>query len=715
MAIVKKLLTAVVAVMGLAVVVYGVSIYLSQRKMLADPRANQPQPKKRPKSQPVVAKSESRSKPAAVKKSSSGPKATGEKETAPPPALEGEPESGKQYTLAEAEAAMEMARSRGKQNPQYLEVLSQWQTMLADPSFTQSSDYSEHIEKLKALTSQMPESPTPWTAMAKATLLAAWRERGDGPDAMVSEERRQRFREQAAVARQLIDEAIARRVPDSEAYAVALEAARIEGLPLAETRRLFEEGRKVDGRHSDLYAAMAEYLLPQWHGKPGDVERFAAEMAHEIGGDEGLCVYLYVAYAVSQYDSNLLFWGNFDRQLLARAAEATAKQLPHTRNVVPFAALCTIVAQDRETARRIRPLVKYNDAPRVWLWEHVSKDFFQWCDADPQNLERVEYLWGAALNYPNLAFSDDSKGLWCATGVGPLAVTRWDLADKKAEVVMTTGGRRIGQLAIDLDKSRVAATLNGEKAAGWLLWDTTQPEREPYFHTTSEACEAVAIDPAQPRLAFAAGHEVRLMDLETKAEGPPILAGEWVRGIRFSRDGKSLAIWGRRISVWDTATGEKRYSLLSGDEAASGVGLPAAPEEAQPVIVCEKVLDFDSEGHVYAVGFVQGSRPVKRSLVRYAADGKTWEAIVSDLQTDGPVQALTAVLSPDQKFLAASVEIKQPGDDEAIRVWNLATGKSQLFSGHHNHIGDFAFSPDGQRLASVSQAGGPVKVWNLNW
>ncbi len=41
------------------------------------------------------------------------------------------------------------------------------------------------------------------------------------------------------------------------------------------------------------YFAVSEsnYLLPKWYGKPGDTERYAAQVADRIGGDEGDAVY----------------------------------------------------------------------------------------------------------------------------------------------------------------------------------------------------------------------------------------------------------------------------------------------------------------------------------------------------------------------------------------------------------------------------------------
>jgi WD40 repeat protein len=466
---------------------------------------------------------------------------------------------------------------------------------------------------------------------------------------------------------------------------------------LEETRALFDAGRKIDPANSSLYDAMAEYLLPRWHGQPGDVEKLAAEMVREMPGDDGLDAYLLIAYAVNQFDSNILFWGEFDRELLSKSAEVGVKRHPQARNIVPFCALCTIVAQDRAADRRIRPAVKYNDAFRVWLWALVSADFFLWCDEGEIAAKQSEWIWGTPRNFPSLAFSADSRTLWSASGSSPVAITQWNLETKKVESVLPTQGKQIEKFVVDSNQRWIAAIVGGEQHTGWLLWDATQPNDDPYYFAMPEASEAIAIGGTPSAVAFSDGKTVRTIELATENPGPSVTLGERVVGITTSADGRSILAWDESFCVWDVAAGKKLYELPRTGSAEVGV---------------EKILDIDAEGQTWAVVYVAGVTPPKRSLVRFAPDGKSWQTLLADLQALGPIQPLTAVLSPNRRLLVASDQAK-PGDSATFQVWNVASGQSERLAGHRNHIGSFAFSPDCSKLASVSAAGGPLKVWIL--
>ena len=68
----------------------------------------------------------------------------------------------------------------------------------------------------------------------------------------------------------------------------------------------------------------------------------------------------------------------------------------------------------------------------------------------------------------------------------------------------------------------------------------------------------------------------------------------------------------------------------------------------------------------------------------------------------------TVAFSPDGQMLASG------GDDNAVRLWNVADGSErEAFIEHNKSVTSVAFSPDGQRLASAS-LDGFVRLWYVS-
>ena len=147
--------------------------------------------------------------------------------------------------------------------------------------------------------------------------------------------------------------------------------------------------------------------------------------------------------------------------------------------------------------------------------------------------------------------------------------------------------------------------------------------------------------------------------------------------LTYSPDGKLLAASGQWFSVWNASTRKKSYELT-------------AVKSSESEFVCEKILDFDEESRVWAIGFLRGSSPLRRSLVQFAADGKSWQTVIDNLSQPKPIQPFTAVLSPRRDLLAMVEDSDRPGENEKIQVWDVASQKLKLLlSGHIPHTDDF--------------------------
>jgi WD40 repeat protein len=159
----------------------------------------------------------------------------------------------------------------------------------------------------------------------------------------------------------------------------------------------------------------------------------------------------------------------------------------------------------------------------------------------------------------------------------------------------------------------------------------------------------------------------------------------YVTALAFSPDGRTLAsAQSYTIVLWDVATG-KRLHPLAGHE--------------NPVMS----LAFSPDGTELASG-------EDRLIVWRLKDRKPRYTF-----TDRNYRhALSMAYSPDGKILATGNGNRGTGGYDAhICLWDLSAGRLlRHFSGHLNGIESLAFSPDGNRLASVGHDA-RTRVWDV--
>lgn len=147
-----------------------------------------------------------------------------------------------------------------------------------------------------------------------------------------------------------------------------------------------------------------------------------------------------------------------------------------------------------------------------------------------------------------------------------------------------------------------------------------------------------------------------------------------ITALAFSPDGKELAASGyHEITLWNPSNGQLIGRIKKLGERIYG-------------------LDYAPDGHMLAAadgtpgifGELRLCEPATRSA------GKVLER-TNDVM-------LVARFSPDGAHLAAG------GSDNAVRIYNLASGKRELLIEQHaDWVRDLAFSPDGTRLATASR------------
>ena len=172
----------------------------------------------------------------------------------------------------------------------------------------QSSDESwrEHIARLQDWAKQRPTSAMPRIILAEVWRAYGWKVRGTGSSDTVKLQSWKPFHERHDKSSDLLAEAAALEPKCPEWYVTALLAARVEDLERAEFEKLYEHAVALEPHYYYLYQAKAGYLLPQWHGKAGEWERYVEAAANQVGGEQGDII-LFTVYGEMLKHNDLAF------------------------------------------------------------------------------------------------------------------------------------------------------------------------------------------------------------------------------------------------------------------------------------------------------------------------------------------------------------------------------------------------------------------------
>jgi hypothetical protein len=207
------------------------------------------------------------------------------------------------------------------------------------PSATDAA-WKAHIAKLQQWARSSVASPTPGIALAQTYLRFAWKARGHGYADTVAPEGWALFRDRVRSARSTLEQyaVLAENSPhwylEMQSVALHQQWDRAAFEALAERALAHEPGY--------YYFAISEsnYLLPKWLGKPGDSERYAAQVADRIGGDDGDAAYFQIAAVINccnRTQAPALSWPRVQRGFAA--IESLYGSTNHERNVMAYLAL----------------------------------------------------------------------------------------------------------------------------------------------------------------------------------------------------------------------------------------------------------------------------------------------------------------------------------------------------------------------------------------
>ncbi|KAF0244270.1 MAG: hypothetical protein FD167_3659, partial [bacterium] len=134
-----------------------------------------------------------------------------------------------------------------------------------------------NIKTLETWVKERPESITARVALGSLWDQYAWKARGTGYASEVSEENFRLFYERLEKGEIVLNEAKKLPVKCPIWYEMMLSVAHSTGWDKEHYNRLFEEAIKTEPYYSQFYRGKIVYLLPQWYGERGDLEKFAEQ------------------------------------------------------------------------------------------------------------------------------------------------------------------------------------------------------------------------------------------------------------------------------------------------------------------------------------------------------------------------------------------------------------------------------------------------------
>jgi len=156
-------------------------------------------------------------------------------------------------------------------------------------------DWKTHFAQLERWTVAVPSSSAARIALACSYLSYAWDARGGETADTVSESRWRLFSERLEKAQAELNEAAKLPVRDPEWFVMQEEIAMGQGWELVQFAKVLRKAVKFEPDYYYNYRVMADYLLPKWHGQEGDMAKFSAATADQIGGDAGDILYFQIA------------------------------------------------------------------------------------------------------------------------------------------------------------------------------------------------------------------------------------------------------------------------------------------------------------------------------------------------------------------------------------------------------------------------------------
>jgi hypothetical protein len=218
---------------------------------------------------------------------------------------------------------------------------------------------------------QFPKSITARVAHAQFMTKYAWHARGSGYAEGVTEDGWRLFNERLASARTILDQS--KSLPPCPVWwSARFTVALGEGVDPADHEALFQEAKKAEPTFFPHDLDRAYYLLPRWHGKPGDWEA-AAEAEIERKDGSGHESYARVVNKLSSYYQNIFNESKASWRKTSKGFDEMRIRYPDSKQILNIYCRMAYLAGDRKHAKKLFEEIGPDKLQSCWL--HKGREF----------------------------------------------------------------------------------------------------------------------------------------------------------------------------------------------------------------------------------------------------------------------------------------------------------------------------------------------------
>jgi hypothetical protein len=245
------------------------------------------------------------------------------------------------------------------------------------PEGSTETEWATALERLGEWMKLQPRSVTARVASAEMLVAYAWVARGNGTASEVTDSGGDLMLQRLAAATAILAEAQRIGEPCPGWWDAAMSVALLTVSDRSAYERLFQDAIAHEPTYEAFYIAHAVYLLPRWHGRPGEWEAWLDQaLPADAGGDE---LYARTVWGIRrQLDDDFWVEAAPSWERTRRGYASLVKAHPQSLELRSAFAYLAWKVEDRETARQLFEELGPSVDPEVWSGREEFMEARRW-------------------------------------------------------------------------------------------------------------------------------------------------------------------------------------------------------------------------------------------------------------------------------------------------------------------------------------------------